>query len=145
MKTLILDTSVAIKWIYEEEDSEKAHKILDKIQSQDLRAIVPELFYCEMADFCWGNFQKKLMKFEQAGMFFNRIQAVKVEIRSDAEFADVALENAMHYGVSVYDGLYLSLAEAYLAPLLTADQKLIQACRSKNFDFIESLQEIDLA
>lgn len=60
---------------------------------------------------------------------------------ADFELADVALENALRFNISAYDGLYLALAEIYVAPLVTADETLLQACRGR-FDFIESLKDL---
>ena len=66
---------------------------------------------------------------------------LSLERYSDRELSDVALENALQYGISVYDALYVSLAEIYVAPLVTADETLFKACKGR-FDFILSLEEI---
>ncbi|MBI3999283.1 MAG: hypothetical protein HY351_01590, partial [Candidatus Omnitrophica bacterium] len=59
----------------------------------------------------------------------------------DKELADVAVENAIQYEVTVYDGLYVALAEIYVAPLVTADNGILKALKNR-FDFILPLEEI---
>jgi len=42
-----------------------------------------------------------------------------------AEIAERTVENALRYGISVYDASYLSAGEELGAPVYTADEKLI--------------------
>ena len=81
------------------------------------------------------------MTFQDAVRNHDQIMALKLERYSDHELSDIALKNALQYKISTYDALYLSLAEIYLAPLVTADDSLFKACKDR-FDFIEHLSEM---
>lgn len=141
----IIDASVGTMWIIKEEGSSKAVRFLEHVGLNKCRLIVPEFFYCEVGNACWKGVQMKRLSWKDAVVGLDRILDLNLQRRSDSEFADVALENALYYRISVYDALYISLAETYVAPLVTADKNLIRACRAKKFDFIESLEEIKLS
>ena len=144
MKEYVLDASVGVKWSLDEEDSDKAAGFLDLLDRRHIKIIVPELFYCEIGSAFWKAWKSKKIKFEEAIQSVDWILSFRFIRRRDSEFADVALENAMQYKISVYDAIYVSLAETYLAPLITADESLVRVCRAKGFDFIESLKEVKL-
>ncbi|HXV27924.1 MAG TPA: type II toxin-antitoxin system VapC family toxin [bacterium] len=141
MDQVIVDASVGIKWFFQEHDSEKAILLLDRFQRGEIKMIVPEIFYSEVASSYWKKVRKKLASVSQAIESLDRIIGLSVTKYSDFELADVGLENALRFGISVYDGLYLALAEIYLAPLITADKVLYNAC-SRRFDFIELLENV---
>ncbi len=141
MDQVIVDASVGFKWFFEEEDSGKAILLLERFQKNEIKIIVPEIFYSEVANTYWKKVKKKLISVKQAMEFLDHIASLSLAKYSDFELADVGLENALRFNISAYDGLYLALAEIYLAPLITADTTLYNACRDR-FDFIELLQDV---
>lgn len=145
MKTLITDASVGVKWIFPEEHDSFARKIFDQIGSSEVRIVVPELFYSEVANACWVRVKRKMVQFQEAVKLLGLISKLPLLKRADSEFTAVALEHAVHYNISAYDALYVALAETYLASLVTADKALLQSCRAKGFEFIESLEEVNLS
>lgn len=134
----VIDSSVAAKWIFDEELKEKAVSLLERVRHKEIRAVVPEIFYIEMANICWKWVRRKAMRYETVVNALDSILELPLERYSDNELADVALENASRFNISAYDGAYLALAEIYAAPLITADEALLRACRGR-FDFIERL------
>lgn len=143
MNTFILDASVAAKWLFEEEDSAQAVSLMELFEEKRIKILVPEIFYSELANTCWKKVKQGSSTIERAVEILDRIMELPFERCSGYELSDVGLENALRFNISVYDGLYLALAEIYLAPLVTADQKLLEACQ-KRFDFIESLRNLKL-
>lgn len=141
MKQCIFDASVGVKLIFGEEFSKEARDLQQKISSGQIQGIVPEMFYVEVSNACMKRNRSKLCSFEQAMDGLSWMYELPFTRYSDSELADIALENAGYYGISVYDALYVSLAEVYVAPLITADEKLLERCARKNFPFIESLSE----
>lgn len=143
MNRFIIDASVGAKWVFEEELSDKAALLLKRIREKEIEIIVPGIFYAELASTCWLKVKRKLATVEESVQALDNLLGSKLYFYSDHELSDVALENALRFDISVYDGMYLALAEIYLAPLVTADQKLLQACQ-KRFEFIESLRDLKL-
>ena len=144
MDSFILDASVGIKCLFTEELTEKAKSLLLKFKQNKIKIIVPELFYSEVANTCWLKSRKKLITPAEAIEGLDYLAGLPFKRYSDFELADVALENALRFNISAYDGLYLALAEVYVTPLVTADDALLKACRGR-FDFIESLSEFSVS
>lgn len=138
MKRVVLDASVGVKWFFEEEESDRAALLMNSIEEKQIEVVVPEIFYPEFAGTCWKKVKKKKAALAWAIKALDDVMALPFTKYPDFELADVALENALLYKISVYDALYLSLAEIYVAPLVTADETLLKACRGR-FDFIEPL------
>lgn len=140
---IIVDASVGAKWFFKEEGSEKAAVLMHRFKAGKIKIIVPEIFYAELANICWKRVWKKLALVDDAIKALDYAVEMRIQRWSNHELSDVALENALSFHISVYDGLYLALAEIYLAPFVTADGVLFKACQKK-FDFIEYLPETDL-
>ena len=139
----VLDASVGVKWCHQEELSEKASHFLERLIRREIRIVVPEFFFVEFANVCVKRLNKKMITPDQALSDLDETLKLSLESYPDRELSDVALENALRLGISAYDGLYIALAEIYVAPLVTADEMLFKACRKK-FDFIESLREVKI-
>ena len=137
----VLDASVGAKWFCQEALSEEASQLLERVVSREIRGVVPEFFFSELALVCVRRQRRKMITVAQALADLDEVMELPLESYPDKELLDVALENALRFGVSVYDGIYLALAKAFVAPLVTADETLLKACRGR-FDFIESLQDV---
>lgn len=144
MDTIILDASVAVKWFFEEEASDKADLLMNSVEKEQIEALVPEIFYSEFASSCWKKIRNKEAAISYGIRALESLTALPLKRYSVFELADVALVNALQYKISVYDALYVALAEVYVAPLVTADETLLKACRGR-FDFIEPLSEFSLS
>lgn len=142
MERFIVDASVGVKWFFNEKDSELAKELLQRFKRREVRLIVPEFFFIELANVFWKRVKTKETTTGAALDAFDTLIGFSLERYSDHELSDVTFENALHHGISVYDALYLSLAEVYTAPVVTADEVLIKACEGR-FDWITSLQEMN--
>lgn len=139
METRVVDASVAVKWILDEPPlSSQAKNLYQLSKAGKYKLIVPELFDLELASAINKRIKKGMLSIRKAVDLQGLMMGFPFVEYSDRELSDVALENAYRYDVSVYDGVYLALAEIYGAPLITADQQLIKACKGK-FDWIEYL------
>lgn len=140
---LILDASVALKWFFKEEMAEEAFLLMEGLHRKEIRMVVPEIFYSEFANACWKYAKKKIIPVSRALAATDSLNHVPLESYSDRELTDVALENALRFNIPIYDGIYLALAEVYVAPLVTADRTLFNTCKDR-FDFIEFLGDIKI-
>ncbi len=46
---MMIDTSVAVKWFYEEAEAPHALRLLENITSHNVRAVVPDLLFYDAA------------------------------------------------------------------------------------------------
>jgi predicted nucleic acid-binding protein len=143
MDILILDASVGAKWFFKEEMWEKATLLMEHVTEEEVRIVVPEIFYSELANTWWRRVKRKIVSVDDAIQALGTVMNLSLERYPDWEIVDIALENSLRFKISIYDSLYLALAEIYLAPLVTADEILYKTCRSR-FDFIEFLPDFTL-
>ncbi|HLD50558.1 MAG TPA: type II toxin-antitoxin system VapC family toxin [bacterium] len=143
MNTYIVDASVAVKWFIKEENQESAIRLADRCEQNKIKLMVPDFFFVEIANVLWNKTVRNLLKVSEAMEMTDKLMKLALGRYSDYELSAVALENALQYGISVYDALYVSLAEIYMAPLVTADETLLKACKGR-FRFIEPLEELKI-
>ena len=125
IKRYVVDASVAAKWYFQEEHSDRADALLG--QSNELLA--PGLLAVEIATLVW----KRARRGEISEILADRIAAalrqVPLEIRPTAELVTAALPLALHRGITLPDAFYVALAVKSGCPLVTADRKLYDVLR----------------
>jgi predicted nucleic acid-binding protein len=129
MKRLVIDASVAAKWYFNEEHSEKAALLL----SDEYVRLAPDLIYVEVAAVAWKRARRGEIDPTHAKDALTELRRVDFEATPNTELIATALQLALQTERSVYDCLYLALAIASAAPLLTADQKLFAGLRTGPF------------
>lgn len=123
MNTLVIDTSVLIKWLNQnrEENLESADKILQDVKSGQVELIAPELVKYEM-----GNVLLKGKQLTPDQAFISLVTAYALPITFISESQESAGRTyllAHDLGVTYYDASFLSLAKQYNAVLVTEDVK----------------------
>lgn len=130
---MIIDASVAFKWIFIEDGSETAAGLLGR---EDLRA--PNLLLTEVGNGLW----KKGMRGELGDQAAYSAQlgliASLVDFVPEGPVIPRALEMALALGHAIYDCVYLALAEREGDRLITADEKF--AAKVLGSQFSQSLR-----
>lgn len=119
---IVLDSSVALKWIFDEEEgSGHAMRVRDNHISGIGEIAVPELFFYEIANVLAT---KVRLAPDEAREAFKLISDFELNVHElgSAGFAD-AIAFAMKHKVSVYDASYHVLAERLGCWFMTADRK----------------------
>jgi predicted nucleic acid-binding protein len=118
--TVVVDASVAAKWVLDEQGSDRANTLRSE---SDL--IAPTLIVAELGNALWK--ATVLLGFSQTDALsairivlvpFNRIIPLE-------QLRQRALELAIELKHPIYDCFYLALAERERAPLITADKRLL--------------------
>ena len=118
-RTLVVDASVALKWVLPEDDSDLAERLLD--WKGWLHA--PAFIFIEMANALWYQMRSgKLSAAEAAGCMADLRQAPLV-IWDGEEPLPSTLEWARTLDHAVYDCAYLALALHLDGAYVTADQR----------------------
>ena len=112
--TLVLDTSVAIKWAVPEEGSAEAVELLSR------SFVAPDLFQAEVANALTKKVRGRELKADQASDAFRLIAAHVTLLRAEA-FGRTSFDLSLLLNHSVYDCYFLAAAEALGYPLVTAD------------------------
>lgn len=116
---LVVDASVAIKWLVPEADSAPA---LEIASAYDL--VAPQLIYAECANIVWKKVRRgelTTQEAKEAAMFIDTFFVRTVAMK---ELVPVALDLSLHLDHSAYDCFYYALAILEDCRLVTADRKL---------------------
>jgi predicted nucleic acid-binding protein len=124
--TLVVDASVAVKWVLDEPASERAAML--RISGEDL--IAPSLVHAEIGSALWRAALRGDITGPEAGSALKAIIAHYSRIVLLAELADSALELAIELRHPIYDCFYLALARRERCALVTADQRLLSAAEA---------------
>ena len=129
MSTFVLDCSVTIAWLFQDEASPNTDQLLKELGDDDRNAIVPNLWRLEL-----GN---TLTQAERRGritaaQLTTALELVRgLPIATDAETDGRALREVLNLAratsLTTYDASYLELAMRHGVPLATLDKALIRA------------------
>ena len=123
MTAYVVDASVAVKWYLPEEHSQQAATLL----APDSVLWAPDLIYVEVGNVFWKRAQRGELDHERAKLFLSDFIASPLRIEDSPLLLEKAWDIASRYGRSVYDSLYLSLADKLGVPMVTADLRLYNA------------------
>jgi predicted nucleic acid-binding protein len=124
---LVVDASVAAKWLFVEPDTGKARAILDSAESGELQLLAPEILPAEIANSLWKRTQRGDLDGASALGLFDGFQKVDFKLCRVQELIGPALNIAFRHHHPVYDCLYVVLARREGCDLVTADEKLYRA------------------
>jgi predicted nucleic acid-binding protein len=127
---VVVDASVAAKWFLPEIGeayADQALALLNQYDKKEVRFVVPDLFYVEIASAIW-----KAVRVARVSRGFGD-QALA--LLTQREFAtvpslkllDTAFQIAAAHGRTVYDCIYVALAVQAKTQLITADERLANA------------------
>jgi predicted nucleic acid-binding protein len=127
---IVLDASVALKWIFAEEKGEdKARYYRDRHISGEEPAAVPDLFFYEI-----GNVLaiKTALAAEAAAEAFTLLWNFDLEVFSlgPEEFI-LGIAKSIHCKITLYDAAYIVLAEKLGCDLVTADKRLYEKVKGR--------------
>ena len=120
----IVDASVAVKWVVPEIGSDHAAALAT------YRLSAPDLLDAECANVLWVKVTRAEISETDALTRISRLIAAPVDRVPCRELASAALKLSIDLGHPAYDCLYLALAIRAAVPLVTADQKFLQAVAS---------------
>ena len=121
MSRLIVDASVAVKWVVEESGTEEALSLLER------RALsAPDLLMSECANILWKKVRRGELTEEEAGLAGRLLQRAALDVLPTRPLVPRALDLAIALGHAAYDCIYLALAVENGWRFITADERLVR-------------------
>jgi predicted nucleic acid-binding protein len=123
---VVVDASVVAKFYFLEDGSDRARTVL----TSGAVVAAPDLLFVEMASVAAKRVRRGLCSAELGRDAVGSIGDLIDEIAPLSGLAARAFLFARDNGFSAYDGAYLALAERLSAPVLTADERLIERAQA---------------
>ncbi len=131
MSRLILDASVALCWLFEDQATAYTDSVLDRLVGGD-DVVAPTIWPFEIANVVAVAERRKLVNPAQAVAFLQTLGQLSIVVdRTKVEHVfNAVLDAARRYRLSAYDAGYLELAMRESLPLATVDAALRAAART---------------
>ena len=131
---VVVDASVAAKWLIAEPDSEIAAMLLDG--SFDLQA--PRLLASEIGNLLWRKAVNGSIDDHEAARLAAALIDMPLQRRDDERTCVEAVRIAVELGHPAYDCMYLALASLIGTQVVTADKRFVSAVASTPYRTIVS-------
>jgi predicted nucleic acid-binding protein len=121
---LVIDASIAIKWVVEEEGTPAALAL-----RQQAKLIAPELLVAECANILWKKVLRGELSREEAVLAARLLEGAEIELLPTRSLLEVATRMSIELNHPAYDCLYLALAAKNKCQFVTADNRFLQKLR----------------
>jgi predicted nucleic acid-binding protein len=118
---IVVDASVAVKWLVDEIDSELADEV-----ARVGTLIAPDFIVLEIANALGKRCRARVLSVADAERLRLAAESYFDELARSADVLGRALDLAVTLDHPLYDCLYLALAEARSLPLVTADETFVR-------------------
>ena len=127
-RRLVVDASVLVKRVLLEPGFEEVDRLLEGAVEGFLELHAPDLVFKEVGNAIWRHASRGCVKLDEAPRLLRAVLELPLRVHSqDAELLTRSMELALKSSITVYDALYIALAERLRAELVTYDEGLKQA------------------
>lgn len=136
MQRFVLDASVALAWLFRDEETPASMAI--HAMTDDHQIVVPPHWFAEMANGIRQGERRERCTPDDVPAFLNLLGLLSFDVMGLAPFEQFSLllPLAREHGLTVYDAAYLHCAVSHGLPLATFDQQLAAAAQACNVTVI---------
>jgi predicted nucleic acid-binding protein len=120
VSSLVIDASVAIKWVIEEEGTKEALALRSRMLA------APDLLTAECANILWKKVRRRELSEREAAFAAGLLARADIELVAMRPYLETAVRIALALDHPAYDCIYLALAEAEGFRFVTADASLVR-------------------
>ena len=124
MNTLVVDASIAVKWVIEEQGTLEALTLRHRA-----KLIAPDILVAECANVFWKKFARNELTRDEALLAARLLQGADLELLPALALMESATELAIDLNHPAYDCVYLALAIEMDCQFVTADERFILRIR----------------
>ena len=137
----VLDASITACWAFDDEDHPDARLAFDRMRAEE--GVVPCLWWFEVRNILIVNERRRRITESGTASFLLNLSLLRLRVdRSPDENAVLRLARA--HRLSVYDAVYLELAQREGLPLATLDADLRRAAAGEGVALVSSGDAEDL-
>jgi len=135
----VIDSSVAIKWLFREPDSEKAEKLLQQFTF----FYVPDLFLIEMDSVITKKVRQRKLDASDAMSKREQVRMLPYKIIKYKTVGRLSFELAISLPITLYDATFVATAIENFAILYTADERLVNGLSNTSLsNYVKSIKEV---
>ena len=124
---VVVDASVVLKWFIHEESNDRALALVRRSVDGELELSLPDFCLVECANAIWRLVTKQQTLPPRRGHAMMAQLAELPFVRMPSrDLVGSAYRVAVDTGTTVYDGMYVALARALGATVITADRRMYQ-------------------
>jgi predicted nucleic acid-binding protein len=117
----VIDASIAIKWVVEEDGTAEALTLRQKAA-----LIAPDLLVPECANVLWKKVQRRELLVEEALLAARLLQSAEIELLPMRSLFEIATRISVEIDHPAYDCIYLALAGENNCQFVTADERMLR-------------------
>ena len=122
---LVVDSSVVMKLFIDEEYSEDAHRLFEKLLDKAPPVFfAPDLMCLECSNVLLKHVTKFAMPLSQAERSLSYLSALPLTVVPSTEIFSFAYRFAVELGITAYDAAYVAISEMLGCEFITADKRL---------------------
>jgi len=122
VKAVVLDASVALRWLLDEAEAVTAFELLEKYILH-----APDFLLVEVSNVLWVKTRAQRLNREGAEELYARLTELPITYWPTAELIARSRAASFAYDLTLYDTLYVALSARSGHPLATADQGIVAA------------------
>lgn len=130
-RLIILDASVAIKWLLPDEQDDYAFQIKNDFADKKILIAVPLLFFYEIGNILKNASKSLRIASKDSIKVYQSFLELEFIVYSSKELFKESLQKSLDLDISCYDASYVVLAEYLEIAFYTADDRLITKANSK--------------
>ncbi len=137
MTPFVLDASMALAWHFPDEATVRTTQVAAWSDAQPI--VVPGHWFAEIANGMLVGERRRRTTIEERARFIDRVALLDLEVDAidPSEVFDRILPLARAHRLTIYDTLYLELAERRGLPLASLDEDLNRAARDAGIALVE--------
>jgi predicted nucleic acid-binding protein len=121
VNTFVIDASIAVKWVVEEDGTAEALAI-----RQRSKMIAPQSLVAECANILWKKVQREELLKEEALLAARLLQGAEIELLPMQSLLEAAVRMSIEIDHAAYDCVYLALAIDNKCQFVTADERFLR-------------------
>lgn len=124
MSDFVIDASIAVKWVVDEDGTREALSV------RKHALVAPDLLIPECANILWKKVRLGELTVDEAAFAARLLARADVDLAPMRSLMEEATRIAVTLDHPAYDCIYLALAESRGVPFITADERLLRKVRS---------------
>ena len=127
MESVVVDTSVAIKWFVREPYAFEAQRVLKQYEVGIVSLLAPDLINAEFGNILWKKHMFEGLAIADAQHILEAFHGLTIDFTSSADLLEDAYSIAVAHHRAVYDAIFLALSVRHQCRFVTADERLFNA------------------